>query len=200
VIRAIVLAAGKSTRMGEPKALLKDGNGRTFVARVLHTLRAADVADLTVVTGAVHGFIVAAVALDAPRSALVRFAQNPDPDRGQLSSLQTGLDTVATAGVDAILVTLVDVPFVLPATVRAVVDEWRRTRAPIVRPAIGERHGHPVLFSREVFDELRSADASLGAKAVVRAHSERIVNVPVEDEGALIDLDTPEEYVRAVRS
>jgi molybdenum cofactor cytidylyltransferase len=186
--------------MGQPKALLTDGNGTAFVTRVLHTMRAAGVADLTVVTGALHDVIVAAVALDPPRAAVVRFARNPDPDRGQLSSLQTGLDLAATAGVDAILVTLVDVPFVRAATVSAVVGEWRRTNAPIVRPALGDRHGHPVLFSRSVFDELRSADPALGAKAVLRAHSPGIVNVAVEDEGALIDLDTPEEYARAIRS
>jgi molybdenum cofactor cytidylyltransferase len=186
--------------MGVPKALLKDGNGQPFVARILHTLRVAGLDELAVVTGTLHEAIVAAVALDPPRATAIRFARNTDPARGQLSSLQTGLDAVAAVGVDGVVVTLVDVPFVTAATVRAVIEEWRRTHAFIVRPARGERHGHPVLFSREVFDALRRADPAVGAKAVLRAHAERIVNVAVEDEGAFLDLDTPEEYARALRS
>ena len=69
--------------------------------------------------------------------------------------------------------TLVDVPLVHPDTVRAVVNAWRRSRAPIVRPARGDEHGHPVIFDCAVFDELRSADRTIGAKAVVRAHAAR---------------------------
>jgi molybdenum cofactor cytidylyltransferase len=92
--------------------------------------------------------------------------------------------------------TLVDVPAISPHTVRAVIDAWRRTRAPIVRPAIGDRHGHPVMFDRSVFDELRRAPLEAGAKSVVHAHLDAIVNVPVDEEGSLIDIDTPEDYRR----
>lgn len=195
-----MLAAGSSTRMGEPKALLKDGNGQPFVARVLHTLHTAGITDLAVVTGVLHKEIVAAVAVDPPRATAIRFARNADPTRGQLSSLQTGLDMVAAAWVDGVVVTLVDVPFVTATTVRAVLETWRKTHALIVRPALGDRHGHPVIFSRELFDDLRRADPAVGAKAVLRTHADRIVNVTVEDEGAYLDLDTPEEYARALRS
>jgi molybdenum cofactor cytidylyltransferase len=80
------------------------------------------------------------------------------------------------------------------ATVTAVIDAWRRTRAPIVRPAIGNRHGHPVIFDRAVFEELRTAPLDAGAKSVVRAHEAAIVNVPVDDEGCLRDVDTPADY------
>ena len=71
---------------------------------------------------------------------------------------------------------------------------WRRTRAPIVRPAIGDRHGHPVIFDRAVFDELRLAPLDAGAKSVVRAHEDQILNVPVDDEGCVRDVDTPADY------
>jgi molybdenum cofactor cytidylyltransferase len=199
-VRGIVLAAGESIRMGTPKALLPDGEGRLFVTRVLHTFHLAGVQDLTVVTGSRHREIVRAVAADAPRGTVIRFARNPDPARGQLSSLLLGLSEAAGAGVDAVLVTLVDVPFVNVATVEAVIDAFGRTRAPIVRPARGERHGHPVLFARGLFGGLRAADPRGGAKTVVRAHAGEIVNVEVEDEGALIDLDTRDEYERIVRS
>jgi CTP:molybdopterin cytidylyltransferase MocA len=61
---------------------------------------------------------------------------------------------------------------------------------------MGARHGHPVIFDRAMFAALRAADPATGAKAVVRARQHEIVNVPVEDEGAFVDLDTPEDYRR----
>ena len=96
--------------------------------------------------------------------------------------------------------TLIDVPLVRSHTVAAVLAEWRRTRAPIVRPAHGERHGHPVVFDRAVFADLRAADLNVGAKAVFATYAARIVNVDVNDAGAFIDIDTPEEYQRVMRT
>ena len=96
------------------------------------------------------------------------------------------------------MMTLVDAPFVTPATVSALVNAWRSSRAAIVRPSRGDEHGHPVIFDRAVFEELRHADPSVGAKAVVRARQADILNVPVDDRGAFIDVDTPEEYRAAV--
>ncbi len=127
-----------------------------------------------------------------------RVVRNDDPARGQLSSLWVGLEAAQRPDLDAVLMTLVDVPMVRPATVRAVIDAWRPERPPIVRPAIGERHGHPVLFDRAVFDELRRAPLDAGAKAVVHAHQNEIVNVAVDDEGCLIDIDTPHDYAAFV--
>ena len=83
-----------------------------------------------------------------------------------MSSLLAGLDAIDTPVLEAALVTLVDVPLVRPSTVAAVIEAWRRTRAPIVRPVDGARHGHPVIFDRSVFEDLRSADPAIGAKAV----------------------------------
>jgi CTP:molybdopterin cytidylyltransferase MocA len=115
-----------------------------------------------------------------------------------LSSLIRGLDAVDGPDVAAVLVTLVDVPLVAPETVQSVLRAWRETQAPIVRPARGGSHGHPVLFARCLFTELREADPTLGAKPVVRAHASAIVNVPVEDAGAFFDLDDREDYARAL--
>ena len=94
----------------------------------------------------------------------------------------------------------VDVPMVAVSTVTSVIEAWRRTRAPIVRPAIGDRHGHPVIFDRALFDELRRAPLEAGAKSVVRAHEPDILNVIVDDEGCLTDVDTPEDYRRITGS
>jgi CTP:molybdopterin cytidylyltransferase MocA len=193
VLSAVILAAGDSTRMGSPKAALLTPDGATFVGRVVTTLRDAGVDDLVIVTGRHHDAVVESIARDH-RSTTPRMVRNPDPSRGQLSSLLAGMEIVVTPQTDAMLMTLVDIPLVRVSTVTAVIDAWRRTRAPIVRPAIGDRHGHPVIFDGVLFDELRRAPLDAGAKSVVRAHEHEIVNVPVDDEGCVRDVDTPADY------
>jgi molybdenum cofactor cytidylyltransferase len=193
MLPGVILAAGDSTRMGFPKALLLTRDGKPFVATIVATFAAAGISDIVVITGRDHERIVDALA-DEPLAVLPRIVRNPDPSRGQLSSLLTGMDAVVTPDTPAMVVTLVDVPLLRSETVRLVVSEWRRSRAPIVRPAIGERHGHPVVFDQRVFDELRLAPSDIGAKAVVRAHADEVLNVPVADEGCLVDVDTPRDY------
>jgi CTP:molybdopterin cytidylyltransferase MocA len=192
MLPAVILAAGDSTRMGFPKALLRTRAGRTFVAAIAETFAAAGIADIVVVTGRDHERIAEALG-DDPLPVFTRIVRNPDPSRGQLSSLLIGIEAVS-ADAPAAAVTLVDVPLLTPETVRLVLAEWRRTRAPIVRPAIGDRHGHPVIFDRRVFPELRQAPLDVGAKAVVRAHATEVLNVPVTDAGCLVDVDTPADY------
>ncbi len=193
MLPAIILAAGASSRMGSPKALLAAPDGRPFVARIVRALLAADVTRIVVVTGRDHDAIVSAVIGDQP-STLPIFARNDDPGRGQLSSLWVGMDAVLTADAEGVMMTLVDVPMLDAVTIGRVIDAWRATRAPIVRPAIGDRHGHPVIFDRALFGALRAASLEQGAKAVVRAHADAILNVLVSEEGSLIDVDTPADY------
>ena len=183
--------------MGRPKALLPVDDRDTFVSRLVRTLDDAGVAEVVVV-------VAGDGPVDAIRSALAathpapRIALNPDSSRGQLSSLLTGLEAVDRPGVDALLMTLVDVPLVGVSTVRALLEAYARLRAPIVRPVrhVDAAHGHPVIFDRSVFDELRGADPGTGARPVVRARAAEIENVPVEDRGAFLDIDTPADYRR----
>ena len=192
MVVGIVLAAGASSRMGRPKALLPLG-AEVFVTRVCATLQEAGLDDLVVVAGADCAAIGDAIASAGLRARVV---ENPRREDGQLSSVLAGLAVADRPGVDAVLVHLVDVPLVRPTTVRAVLDAFHRTQAPVVRPVVGRRHGHPVLFARRVFDELRRADPSVGAKAVVRAHAASACEVPVDDDGACRDIDTPADYAR----
>ena len=193
MLPAVLLAAGDSSRMGSPKAILDAPDGRPFVASIVRSLAAAGVGEIVIVTGRDHDRVVAVINDDAP-PLIPRFVRNPDPSRGQLSSLWAGMDACVTADTEALMVTLVDVPLIAPDTIRRVIDVWRRTRAPIVRPAIGDRHGHPVIFDRAVLEELRAAPLDAGAKAVVRAHAREVIDVPVDDEGSLTDVDTPADY------
>jgi molybdenum cofactor cytidylyltransferase len=209
MLAAIILAAGDSTRMGRPKALLPDPEGRPFVARLVRTFAAAGVHDIVVVTGNLHTAIADALATDRP-PIMPSLVNNPQPALGQVSSLWMGLDAAEKlaspkphsgegGGIDGALVTLVDIPLVLASTVRRVIEAWTQNRAPIVRPAVGDRHGHPVLFDRSIFDALRHAPLSEGARAVVHANADRIVDVQVDDEGCLLDVDTPADYDAVIR-
>jgi molybdenum cofactor cytidylyltransferase len=111
-----------------------------------------------------------------------------------------GLGVVDRPGVLASLVTLVDVPLVSAATVRAVITRYRETHAPIVRPTSGSRHGHPLLIDRSLFDVLRRADPEAGAKPVVRAHASPEGDIAIADEGAFTDIDTADDYRRVLLS
>ena len=193
MLAAIILAAGDSTRMGTPKALLPDPDGRPFVARVVRTFAGASVRHVIIVTGSQHAAIVDVIVADGSPVTPV-FVTNSQPSLGQLGSLRIGLAAATKLDVDGVMVTPVDIPMVRPSTVRELIRVWEGTRAPIVRPAVGERHGHPVLFARVVFDALRFAPLTLGARTVVHAWGDRLVNVPVDDPGCLFDIDTPADY------
>jgi molybdenum cofactor cytidylyltransferase len=184
--------------MGTPKALLPDPAGRPFVARIGRAFAAANISDVVILTGSQHAAIVKVIAADRPPISPA-FVTNPQPSLGQLWSLWIGLDAAATPGLEGVLVTPVDIPMARPSTIGPVIDAWRRIHAPIVRPAVGERHGHPVLFDRALFDELRHAPLTEGARAVVHANADQLVNLPVDDEGCLIDVDTPADYEAIVQ-
>ena len=182
--------------MGRPKALLPIDQNETFLSRIVRVLVTAGVDEVVVVTGDV-GLGDVHVALKGTEK-VSRVVVNPDPTRGQLSSLLVGLKTVEQGGADAVLVTLVDVPLVTVGTVQRLLDTYKSTRAPIVRPTRPDdsQHGHPVIFDRELFTKLRQASLSEGAKPVVRSYEHVAVNVPVDDEGAFVDIDTPSDYER----
>jgi molybdenum cofactor cytidylyltransferase len=190
----IVLAAGASTRMGRSKALLRHVDGTTtFLTHAIHTLRAGGVSRIVVVGRPGDAVLRAEAERDADL-----FVENPDPDRGQLSSLLVGLEEAITRwDADAVMVLPVDVPMVPPAAVSRLLERARSTPLPILRAVAGGRHGHPVIFARAVFDELRNADPALGARAVVRADPARVLDLDVEDAGVTVDVDTPDDYRRA---
>jgi molybdenum cofactor cytidylyltransferase len=186
---AIVLAAGASSRMGRPKALLPAGE-RTFIRRILDTLREGGIAEVVVVVRPGQNELTAAV----EASGFGRAVENPRADEGQLSSLIIGLDAIDRPGVDAVLVTLVDVPLIGAESVRLLLARAAVSDAPVLRAVHQGRHGHPVIFKRPLFDPLRRADPAVGAKAVVRAVP--FEDVETGDPGVAEDVDTPDDYAR----
>ena len=168
VIPAIILAAGKSTRMGRLKAALPVSDTETFLTQLVRTFHAAGVENVTVVLGYEAGRL----RTDLSRVGLApRLVVNDRFEAGQLSSLLAGLEAVDGPQVQAILMMLVDAPLVSAETVRAVLERYEATRAPIVRPVRGTEHGHPVLIDRSLFGALRAASPASGAKPIVRPTS-----------------------------
>jgi molybdenum cofactor cytidylyltransferase len=183
--------------MGTPKASLPLGDRGTVLSVGVDALLAGGFSGVTVVAGAHPEAVRAAIQSRADRVHLV---EHQGWAQGQLSSLLAGLDAVWSPSLEAMAVLLVDVPLVRPETIRTVVEAWRTSRAPIVRPVYGDRHGHPVVFDAAVFQDLRGADMNVGAKSVFAAHRGRVLDVPVDDPWACEDLDTPEDYERFLKA
>ena len=178
--------------MGRSKAGLPIQPDGTFLGRILRTLAESGLDPLIAVTR--EHLDIPSLWHDA-RSARVIEVINPDPARGQLSSLLCGLNAIAQPP-QAVLMTLVDVPLPAAATVGALIASWQRTRVPLVRPVYAGRHGHPVIFGDALLTALRAANPADGAKPIVRTFASRGIDVAVDDPGVLRDVDTPEDYLQ----
>lgn len=194
-LAGVVLAAGRSVRMGFPKALL-DFRGAPFVVRILEALEALDLKHRVVVLGSDESRI--RPVLQAQECLVVT---TPDVDAGPIASLRAALGALKTARPAAVLVWPVDFPHVRIATVERMVEAHQRTRAPAVVPAFGGHRGHPVIWDQALFPELETSEAAGrdGARAVLRAHEREAVTVPVDDPAVTDDINTPEDYERLVR-
>ena len=183
MISAIVLAAGKSERMGSPKALLPI-SGRTFLENILDAISHTSIEETAVVVGHHRKEIEAAVKLHS-----VVF--NADYEKGMITSFQAGIRALSWDASGAFLF-LVDHPIVEPSTIEAMIANLAPNR--IILPTFEGRRGHPVLFSSEVLEEILALPSTEGANIVVRKDPGRIVEVPVNAPGILVDVDTPEQF------
>ncbi|UCD51629.1 MAG: nucleotidyltransferase family protein [Phycisphaerales bacterium] len=187
MINAIVLAAGESIRMGKSKPLLRIGD-RTFLEQIVAVLQDANVDRITVVLGARAEAIAEAVDLTS-----VDVVVNSSYRNGQLSSLITGLDN-APAETEAILLCLVDGPFITADIVNQVLATFQETGASIVIPTFEGQRGHPSLFARPLFEQLRNAPPEEGARYVVYANEDKIVEVEIPEKAVVAGINTPEDY------
>jgi len=186
-IGAVILAAGASNRMGEPKQLLRLG-GKTLLEQVLDNAHSAALDQIVVVLGAGAENIQQQVDLGKVKVVINNFYQ-----QGMGTSLGAGLAALDPA-INAVLILLGDQPFVRPATLDRICEEYRRSHAQIVIPLYNGFRGNPVLLDRSVFPEVMALSGDAGCRAIFGNHLEGIVKLPVEDVGILLDIDSRADF------
>ncbi|MFQ5851405.1 MAG: NTP transferase domain-containing protein [Candidatus Binatia bacterium] len=193
MITAIVLSAGESCRMGTPKALLPVDD-IPFIERIISVLKSTRVGRIVVVLG--HN-------ADEIRRKMeylpVSIVVNRDYAQGQLSSLHTALNSLGEGKVDGVLVHLVDHPFLSGSLVDELIERFYASGKLIVIPRFKGKRGHPVIFSSVLFPELLAAPLDQGARSVVYAHRGDTLEIDTQEEGVVLDIDTPEEYRKRLR-
>jgi len=194
MIVAVVLSAGESSRMGRPKALLPI-DGQTFIERIVGALKRGGIERIVVVLG------FNADELRQHISHLpVEILVNPDHKLGQLSSLQVAVRHLQAAqDCDGVMIHLVDHPYIAPKLVSLMLQRFDESKWSIVVPRHQGKRGHPVIFSRALFDELLDAPLDQGAKAVVNAHRQDTLEIETDEAGITVDIDTPELYRQHVK-
>ena len=193
-VAAIILAAGRSTRMGGPNKLLAELGGKALVRIVAEQALASKARDVIVVTGhqaeqvekALHGLNV-------------KFVRNPDFAEGLASSVKAGVAAVADDA-DGAVICLGDMPLISANLIDRLIEAFAPDRGNlIVIPVSDNRRGNPVLWSRRFFNELMTLDGDIGARHLIARHSEAVAEVPVEGFGAFLDIDTPQALEAARR-
>jgi molybdenum cofactor cytidylyltransferase len=191
MIAAVILAAGNSSRMGKPKALLTI-NDTTFLNSILSRVRISKYRNIIVVLGQHHELIKKSILSKGAYDVI----RNQHPEQGQLSSLQLALHCIKEDMIGA-LVVLVDHPMVSEKTYQLISKMASKQPDSIIVPTFAGRKGHPVYFSRKFFDALLEAPLDQGARYVVTNNKSDVIYVPVNDAGIITDIDTPEQYVQA---
>jgi molybdenum cofactor cytidylyltransferase len=192
-IAALVLAAGLSRRMGQPKPLL-DWGGRTVLEHILAQLQAGSITDIRVITGA---YADALTQIAQRMGATV--IHNRDYATGEmLSSLQAGLRALVDTQVSAALITLGDQPMIRAENVHTVLAAYAGGDKGIVAPSHNLRRGHPILIDRRYWDELLALPAGSAPRDAINRHTDDTAYVDA-DESVLGDIDTPEAYAEARR-
>lgn len=217
MLAVVILAAGESRRMGRPKALIPfpehvfpashkarheaaaanaasattPKNSRTFLCHLIDVMQHQRAGILRVVVGAHAEEIRASAKLDADELVV-----NENWQRGQLSSLQAAIRSLPAGATDGMLVCLVDHPLISAELVARLMEEFTPDKNKIVVPTFNGRRGHPVIFPATLYAELLEASEEIGARAVVRAHAADVLEIPVEEEGVVLNLNDPESLQR----
>lgn len=193
-VAALVLAAGRSTRMGGPNKLLAEIGGRALVRIAVDEALASRASPVVVVTGHQREQVEAAL-----RGATVKTVHNPDYAEGLSTSLRAGLAALP-ADVDGAVVLLADMPQVDVTLIDRLIAAFDPEKGALaVVPTIEGKRGNPVLWSRRFFPELMAVEGDVGARHLIGRYSEAVVEVPVTGSAALADVDTPEALKLAKR-
>jgi molybdenum cofactor cytidylyltransferase len=193
-IAAVVLAAGRSTRMGGPNKLLAEIGGRPLVRIAVEQALASRAKPVIVVTGHERERVEAVL-----KGLPVQLVHNPDFAVGLGGSVRTGIAAVPAAA-DGAIVCLGDMPQVdAPLIDRLIAGFAPEQGALAVVPTIDGQRGNPVLWARRFFPDLMAIEGDVGARNLINRYGEAVVEVPVTGKGALVDVDTP-EALRGVKA
>src|SRR3982074_108477 len=196
----VILAAGESSRMGTDKALLpwpptaagQLPSGHTFLSAAIHSFSLST--DFIVVVAGKNETALAPIAYANGGSIVI----NPDPSRGQFSSLQVGLRELLNRGRDAAIITLVDRPPANTATVQSLREVFESAGNEVwaVIPAFSGKHGHPLLVGREMIEAFLHAPPTSTARDIEHQHQDRIRYVAVDDPNVTLNINTPDDYAK----
>lgn len=191
MISGIVLAAGRSQRMGQPKLLLP-WNGVPLVRHVTQIALGSRLDQVIVVTGHRVAHVSAALS-DLP----LQLVHNEAFLDGQSTSLRAGIAALSVE-TEAAVVLLADQPLLRSTTIDALIDCYRQHQPLIVVPRYAGKRGNPVLFARELFPALQMISGDQGARQVIREHQDQVQWLDTTDEGVVLDVDTPDMYQRLI--
>jgi molybdenum cofactor cytidylyltransferase len=191
-VAGIILAAGKSSRMGKMKLLL-DINGKPMLGHVVESALHSALDEVIVVLGHEHARILESIDF---KGATVVF--NPDFLKGQSTSLKAGIAAVGES-CDAALFLLGDLPLVDSGIIDAVLQKHKATRASIVVPVFAGKRGNPVLLARSLFPMVLALEGDIGARPILAAHEDLIETVDIGHEGILLDVDSWEDYLKTFK-
>lgn len=189
-VAGIILSAGKSSRIGSPKALLTY-QGDSFLQRLITVYQAAQLSPLMVVLGPWHSSIITETC-DLSRCLVVT---NPDQESSMMTSIQLAISSLPSDS-QAAVVQPVDLPLIQAAIIESLVEAWARTKAPIVRPRYRGRFGHPILLDHAVFPLIRQAAEGESLRTILDSLSPQVAVVDVEAPEVRIEVDTPNDYTR----
>jgi molybdenum cofactor cytidylyltransferase len=188
-VQPVILAAGDSSRMGYPKALLPLGDD-TFLTRILKTLATLEVPTARLILG-MHESLVRPLLVNYDVCALV----NPDPSRGAVSSIKLALENL-DPGCSGCLIWPVVQPLVSAELVRDLIRLFESSTAPLALPSCGGKAGHPAIFGRGMMDELLVLPPDATPKIIVARHKNEAAWLVTEETGTTEDIDTPHDYLR----
>ncbi len=191
-VAVLLLAAGRSTRMGGPNKMLADANGHPLVVHAVKAALASQAVEVVVVLGHMADEVRAAIEKGVPAKSRLRFVTNPDFAEGLSTSVRTGIGALSN-NVDAAIVQLGDMPGVTAGLIDRLIAAFSPVEGrTICVPTVGGKRGNPVLWARRFFSEMSRLAGDTGAKHLIGEHADLVCEVEMAGEAAITDIDTPE--------
>lgn len=188
-VASIILAAGNSSRMRRPKALLPY-RGKTFLLKLIEDFEGIGCRPILIILGKDQEKIKPILSKKS-----VILLHNPHPENGPLSSLQIALRSLPIE-CEGFFFCPVDHPAVKRETLKLLLSKWRKNPVKALRPKFGDRRGHPVIMGSNWIEEIMWLPLSSNMRELLQKRSKEVVDLAVDDPGILLNVDTPEDYAR----